>query len=98
MEGELQTQANEIINRNIEQIQKLNAFEDQLLGSHNLPQILYSVQNTGGIPDDIWGRVEDFQKKGSFNYLENLHKGVELNRTNCSSLLTKCESSILTEE
>ena len=37
------TKANEITNKNIETIQKLNAYEDSVLQKHGLPQILYSV-------------------------------------------------------
>lgn len=43
LEGELFTRANEMMNWNIDQIQKLSKFETDLLMKHGLPQVVYSI-------------------------------------------------------
>jgi len=86
------------MNKNIEQIQNLNKYEDDFLQKLGLPGELYSVTGQTQIPDEIWNRVSEFQKRGGAAGIDQLFKGVEQNRVNCNDLLTKCETAILTEE
>jgi len=57
------------MNKNIEQISKLSKYEDQFLQGHGLPQALFAVGGQQQLPDEIWHRVEDYQKKGGFDFL-----------------------------
>lgn len=62
LEGELFTKANEYTNKFIEVIQGLNKFETELLVKYGLPQCVYSISGQMAFPEEIWRRIEDFQK------------------------------------
>ncbi|CDW88356.1 programmed cell death 6-interacting protein [Stylonychia lemnae] len=84
---ELRQQISEILNHeyeldnNNEQTQKF--FMDQ----HHLPQALYSVSAPNEIPDQIWDKVEEFQKRGGIQTVMDQLEGIKALKQNNIKLL-----------
>lgn len=98
LEGQFQQQANTIINQYFESLQKVSGDEDVFMAHYGLPQAIYSMSSQEVLPEELWGRVSDFQQRGNFQYLESLLQGVTQNRKTCFDVIGKCEAAVVAEE
>jgi len=46
------------------------------LSQNGLPQSLHAITATNSIPEPVWEKIEDFQKKGAIQNVEGMITGV----------------------
>ena len=46
-------------------VQEQNEKLQQFLRSNGLPQTLQSINSNKDIPNEVWAKIEEFQKKGA---------------------------------
>jgi len=65
MQEELKNMLQNILSDNFNKVQTCNANLQKFLGQMSLPMCIQSLQASDDIPDQLWSKIEEFQKKGS---------------------------------
>lgn len=60
--------------------------------------MLHSITSSTDVPDDIWTKIEDFQKKGAAQNFSNAIAGTENFKTMNLDVLNVCRQTIDAEE
>jgi len=60
MQEELRAQLQEIVNQQMEQVNKNDASQRQFLQTNGLPHSLHSLTSTNELPAEVWDKIEDF--------------------------------------
>lgn len=67
------------------------------LSQNGLPQALHSICSTD-IPDQMWVKIEDFQKKGAMTQFQNLIDTCNAMKASNNHTLSECQSKLQKEE
>ena len=72
MQIEIKQKLQEIINQQFENEQKQEVEVKKFLHQFGLPQALHAATSTTDIPQTLWEKIEDFQKKGGHGNLQSM--------------------------
>ena len=68
------------------------------LKQFGLPQVLHSVSTTNDVPDAVWTKIEEFQRKGaSQNFAKAIEGAQSLKQVNLD-VIAACRQTLETEE
>jgi len=75
--------------------------DEQMLGflkQFGLPQVLHSITSSTDVPDDIWLKIEEFQKKGAAQNFAQAIQGTESLKQMNTEVLGVCKQTLDAEE
>jgi hypothetical protein len=76
MQVEIKQKLQEVINGQFETEQKQEADVKKFLAQYGLPQAIHAATATTEIPQNLWEKIEDFQKKGGHGNLQAMIQGI----------------------
>lgn len=68
------------------------------LKQFGLPQVLHSITSSTDVPDDIWLKIEEFQKKGAAQNFASAIAGTESLKQMNTEVLNVCKQTLDGEE
>lgn len=98
LQDELKTCLQTIIQQ---EFSKVAQFDEQMTGflkQFGLPEALHTLTANADIPEDVWNKIAEFQKKGSAQNFAQAIEGAESLRTVNLDVLNQCEKVINEEE
>lgn len=98
MQVELKTKLQEVINHQFEGEQKIEADQKKFLQQYGLPQAYHAATSTTEIPQNLWEKIEDFQKKGGHGNVQGMIQGIGAVRNNNLEMIQQINKLIDDEE
>ena len=98
MQVELKTKLQEVINQMFEGEQKIEADQKKFLQQFGLPQAYHAATSTTEIPQNLWEKIEDFQKKGGHGNCQGMIQGIGAVRVNNFEMIQQMYKALEDEE
>lgn len=80
---------------------KVSEKDEQMTGflkQFGLPQVLHSIGANNDVPDSVWVKIEEFQKKGAAQNFSSAIQGAESLKTVNNEMIMACRTTIEGEE
>ncbi len=98
LQDELKTELQSIVQAEFTKVAEKDEQMTAFLKQFGLPQVLHSLQASNDMPDDVWTKIEDFQKKGAAQNFSKAIAGAENTKQLNMDIITACRSLIDAEE
>lgn len=96
MAGEFKQQLQNLIDQHYKQNEKADTEQRAFLGQYQLPNSYFELTSVSDIPDQYWGKIEEFQKKGAISNFANAITCLAEMGSNCQSMIE--ESVIILDQ
>ena len=98
MQEDLKQQIQLIIQGEFSKIGETEAQMQGFLKQYGLPECLHTITSSNDIPDAVWSKIEEFQKKGAAaNFSQAIEGSEQLKQIN-TDIIKDCESIVNKEE
>jgi len=98
MQNELKNQLQELINQQYEHEGKVESDLRKFLQGFGLPQALHAITATTEVPQQVWEKIEDFQKKGGLQNVQGMIQGIGAMRHNNQTVMQQMMQTLEEEE
>lgn len=98
MQDELKNELQGIIQGEFTKVAEKDEQMTAFLKQFGLPQVLHSLSSSSDMPDDVWAKIEEFQKKGAAQNFSNAIAGAENTKQLNMDIIGQCRSIIEAEE
>ena len=98
MQEELKNQIQGIIQ---EEFTKISQFDEQMtafLKQYGLPECLHTITAGSDVPDAVWSKIEEFQKKGAAQNFAQAIQGAQSMKDINNDIIADCEKQLNEEE
>lgn len=98
LEGELKNMLQQIVQSEFSKVAEKDEQMSAFLKQFGLPQVLHSVSASNDVPDPVWTKIEEFQRKGSSqNFAKAIEGAQSLKQVNLD-VLNACKQTLEAEE
>lgn len=98
MQDELKTMLQQIIQVEFSKVAEKDEQMTGFLKQFGLPEILHSMTSSTDVPDDVWKKIEEFQKKGSAQNFSQAIEGAQSLRQVNLDIINACKQVVDAEE
>ena len=98
LQDELKNMLQQIVQTEFSKVAEKDEQMTGFLKQFGLPHVLHSITSSSDIPDDIWLKIEEFQKKGAAQNFSQAIAGTENLKTMNTDVLNVCKQTLEAEE